>query len=101
MPIPSDEGVPSLEIIDDPAEEHNRRGYLFWNATNEADMTTPRLSDTLSHQLPKPESQEALAQLLARRELELAAALRMSEVFFKRSNSKTCWNSRFTSRWMS
>jgi signal transduction histidine kinase len=44
-------------------------------------MTTPRLSDTPSHQLPKPESQEALTQLLARRELELAAALRMSEVF--------------------
>jgi signal transduction protein with GAF and PtsI domain len=44
-------------------------------------MTTPRLPNTASHQLPKPESQEALTQLLARRELELAAALQMSEVF--------------------
>ena len=44
-------------------------------------MTTLRLADTASHQLPKPESHEALAQLLARRELELAAALQMSEVF--------------------
>lgn len=44
-------------------------------------MTTSQLSDTTSHQLPNPESQEALAQLLARRELELAAARRMSEVF--------------------
>ncbi len=44
-------------------------------------MTTPRLSDIVSEQLPKPESQEALTRLLARRELELAAALRMSEVF--------------------
>jgi prophage DNA circulation protein len=42
------------------------------------DSTT---SNTASHQLPKPESQEALTQLLARRELELAAALQMSEVF--------------------
>jgi signal transduction histidine kinase len=44
-------------------------------------MMFPRPSDTASHQLPQPESQEALAQLLARRELELAAALRISEVF--------------------
>ena len=44
-------------------------------------MTTRRLSDIVSEQLPKPESQEALTRLLARRELELAAALRMSEVF--------------------
>ena len=44
-------------------------------------MTTPRRSNTASHQLPKPESQEALTQLLARRDLELAAALQMSEVF--------------------
>jgi signal transduction histidine kinase len=44
-------------------------------------MTPPRLSDPASHQSLNPESQEALAQLLARRELELAAALRMSEVF--------------------
>ena len=44
-------------------------------------MTTPRLSDTASHQLPQPESHEALTRLLARRELELVAAQRMSEVF--------------------
>ena len=44
-------------------------------------MTIPRRSNTASHQLPKPESQEALTQLLARRELELAAALQMSEIF--------------------
>ena len=44
-------------------------------------MTTPRLSDTTSRQLPQSESHEALMQLLARRELELAAARRMSEVF--------------------
>ena len=44
-------------------------------------MTTPRLPDTASHQLPQPESQEGLTQLLARRELELAAAQRMLEVF--------------------
>jgi len=44
-------------------------------------MITPLLSDILSEQLPKPESPEALTRLLARRELELAAALRMSEVF--------------------
>jgi signal transduction histidine kinase len=44
-------------------------------------MTPPQLSDTASYQLPKPESHEVLTQLLARRELELAAARRMSEVF--------------------
>ena len=44
-------------------------------------MTTPRRSNTASQQLPKPESHEALTRLLARRELELAAALQMSEVF--------------------
>ena len=44
-------------------------------------MTTPRLSDITFTQSPKPESQEDLTRLLARRELELAAALRMSEVF--------------------
>ena len=44
-------------------------------------MTTPRLSDAASHHLPQPESHEALTQLLARRELELTAARRMSEVF--------------------
>jgi hypothetical protein len=44
------------------------------------DSTT---SNTASHQLPKPESQEALTQLLARRELELAAALQMSEASFR------------------
>jgi len=44
-------------------------------------MTTPRLSDTASHQLPQPESHETLTRLLARRELELVAAQRMSEVF--------------------
>lgn len=46
-------------------------------------MTTPRLSDaaSTSYQVPKPESLEALTLLLARRELELAAARRMSEVF--------------------
>ena len=45
------------------------------------DMTTSQLSDTTSHQLPTPEAHEALTQLLARRERELAAARRMSEVF--------------------
>jgi signal transduction histidine kinase len=49
--------------------------------TTKADMTTPQVVDTTSHQWSKPESQEALSQLLARRELELAAAQRMSEVF--------------------
>ena len=44
-------------------------------------MMTPQLPDTASHQPPKPDSHEVLTQLLARRELELAAALRMSEVF--------------------
>jgi signal transduction histidine kinase len=44
-------------------------------------MTTPRLSDTTSRQSPQSESHEALTQLLARREMELAAAMRMSEVF--------------------
>ena len=44
-------------------------------------MTTPRLSDSSSHQLPQPTSHDTLTQLLARRELELAAAMRMSEVF--------------------
>ena len=44
-------------------------------------MTTPRLADTASYQSPKPKSQEALTQLLTKRELELAAALQMSEVF--------------------
>ena len=44
-------------------------------------MTTSQLSDTTSHQLPTAEAHEALTQLLARRELELAAARRMSEVF--------------------
>lgn len=51
------------------------------NRTKRPDMTTPPLSDTAAQQLPNPESQEALTQLLARRELELAAAMRMSEVF--------------------
>lgn len=49
-------------------------------------MTTPRLSDATSCQSPKPESHEALTQLLARRELELAAARRMSEVFSQQIN---------------
>jgi len=44
-------------------------------------MTAPRLSDIASLQSLKPDSQEALERLLARRESELAAALRMSEVF--------------------
>ena len=44
-------------------------------------MTPPQLADTASYQLPQPESYAALTQLLARRELELAAARRMSEVF--------------------
>jgi len=44
-------------------------------------MTTPRLSDTPPQQLPTLESHEALMQLAARRELELIAARRMSEVF--------------------
>jgi signal transduction histidine kinase len=44
-------------------------------------MTTPRLSTTPTHQLPTAESHEALMQLAARRELELVAARRMSEVF--------------------
>jgi signal transduction histidine kinase len=44
-------------------------------------MTTPPFSDTTSCRSPQPESHEALTQLLARRELELAAAMRMSEVF--------------------
>ena len=44
-------------------------------------MTTPRLSDSSPHQLPQPTSHDTLTQLLARRELELAAAMRMSEVF--------------------
>jgi len=43
-------------------------------------MTTPRLSGTTSHHFSHPESHEALVQILARRELELAAARRMSEV---------------------
>ena len=46
-------------------------------------MTPLQLSDTASDQfqLSKPESHEALTQLLARRESELAAARRMLEVF--------------------
>jgi len=46
-------------------------------------MTPSQLSDTASDQfqLPKPDSQDALTQLLARREAELAAARRMLEVF--------------------
>ena len=44
-------------------------------------MTTPQLADSTSDQWSKPESHDALTQLLARRELELAAARRMSEVF--------------------
>jgi signal transduction histidine kinase len=44
-------------------------------------MTAPRLSDIESLRSPKPDSHEALERLLARRESELAAALRMSEVF--------------------
>ncbi|TKB88827.1 MAG: GAF domain-containing protein [Nitrospira sp.] len=44
-------------------------------------MTTPRLSGATSNQMPTPESHEALMQLAARRELELIAARRMSEVF--------------------
>ena len=46
-------------------------------------MTPSQLSGTASDQfqLPKPDSQDALTQLLARREAELAAARRMLEVF--------------------
>jgi signal transduction histidine kinase len=44
-------------------------------------MTPSQLSDTASNQLPKPESHEALTELLARRESELAAARQMLEVF--------------------
>jgi signal transduction histidine kinase len=44
-------------------------------------MTTPRLSDIPPQQLPTLESHKALMQLAARRELELIAARRMSEVF--------------------
>ena len=44
-------------------------------------MTTPQLADSASDEWSKPETHDALTQLLARRELELAAARRMSEVF--------------------
>ena len=44
-------------------------------------MTTPQLADAASRESSKPETHDALTQLLARRELELAAARRMSEVF--------------------
>ena len=44
-------------------------------------MPNPQLSDTTAHQMPNPESHEALTRLLARRELEITAARRMSEVF--------------------
>ena len=44
-------------------------------------MTTSQLSDTAHPTMPIPESHDALTQLLARKELELAAARRMSEVF--------------------
>jgi signal transduction histidine kinase len=49
-------------------------------------MTNPQLADTASHQWSKHETHEALTQLLARRELELAAARRMSEVFSQEIN---------------
>jgi signal transduction histidine kinase len=44
-------------------------------------MTTPPFSDTTPCRSPQPESHEALTRLLARRELELTAVRRMSEVF--------------------
>jgi signal transduction histidine kinase len=44
-------------------------------------MPAPQFSDTASHQLPVPESPETSTRLLARRELEITAARRMSEVF--------------------
>ena len=44
-------------------------------------MTTPRTSDPLASGTAKLDSPDSLARMLARRELELAAAQRMSEVF--------------------
>lgn len=44
-------------------------------------MTTPRTSDALAPSTAKHDSPDSLARMLARRELELAAAQRMSEVF--------------------
>lgn len=44
-------------------------------------MTTPRVSNSPSPSIRKDDAPDSLARLLARRELELAAAQRMSEVF--------------------
>lgn len=44
-------------------------------------MTTSRVSDPPSPSVPRDDTPDSLAKLLARRELELTAAQRMSEVF--------------------
>ena len=98
MAIPSDEGVSSwgdyLVIlmrdnergISEPYGQDSSAVALHrMNAANSRgnrlDMTTSQLSDTAHTTMPIPESHDALTQLLARKELELAAARRMAEVF--------------------